>query len=205
VAAIGGNSEAIAMVGIRNATARIVLLAVLISGLTIRASFASGFMDEVKRNHSNIFVVTVLSGNLISADRVNACFYKYTAKVTQNLYGGYEKQQFVFYSESHLAMGESYLLFYDREFSKTYRPLTIAAVESGHRAGSDSDGACAKLLAGPFLVYDEIHLIAKIWNGRMLEKAVEFNDPSMSFSASVIRTLNTQFVTFDAIKAQLEN
>ena len=192
------------MTRIGSLTRGMVIAAILVVDLATNISKANTFVDEIKRNHSNIFTATVLSGNLIAAG-ANECFYEYKARVTENLHGSYEVRNFVFYSESHLTLGESYLLFYDQEFSKLYRPLAVVTVEDQRRPESSDKAECAKLLKGPFLIYDEIHLVTQLWSGQKMEKVVEFNDPSMNFPADEIRNSNAQFVTFDLLKEQLRN
>jgi hypothetical protein len=123
------------------------------------------YLDRVRGSgYDSIFAIRILSAAMVADEFGNDCYYKYESEITMPVRGKALPGHFQFSFRSGLQVGEKYLIYFSAEDAKL------------HRIGQEPLSPCQKNLSGYLLVYNEVHKIGQVWNGKKWVDVVQLDN-----------------------------
>ncbi len=109
---------------------------------------------------------------------------------------GDKQKRFDFLSEAGLTVGQEYLVYFSKEDAKIHR-------YAAYPVNTKESLSCDVQIRGYLLMYNELHPVQEIWNGKHLIRAVNFNDAWANDVKGPGFNKTTHFVELDYIEGEL--
>ena len=113
------------------------------------------YLDRVRDSgYDSIFVTRIVSAAMVPDEFGNDCYYTYESQIAMPVRGKAPPEHFRFSFRSGLQVGGKYLVYFSAEDAKL------------PRIGKEPPSPCQKSVSGYVLVYNEVHKVDQLWNGK---------------------------------------
>ena len=169
-----------------------------------------------RRDYTNAFIVTVDSADPLRV-KGDWCYYRYHARMREQIRGKFPKSEFDFFTNVGLTMGEDYLLLFSEREARRYHPAMdfIAFVDADatpeqqaaqRQEQIDHAKECKNAMTGYFFDYTEIHLVKNVKDHVLntIRRMASFEfDVLQDYPASQTEHEVHEFVDLEYVKQQL--